>query len=180
MISKGKLSESFLKVYVIIGLAALLLGYATATGAAQYWAALPPYNTLWPLWSPLLSPIDSATGLPTPIVTSLTTSTKLSVQPGLTWDPYAPYPYLLYCSPLGMAYFDPYWKSVSFWPPSYLKNAVGLPSPLTLPAAYELLPPPNPSFLLTYVPLANTAASNFLISLGIVPPITYLTASALI
>ena len=65
----------------------------------QQWTALPPYNTLWPLWSPALSPLDPDTNLLTPIVTNLSPSTFLPVQPGLTWDPDLPYPFLLYNSP---------------------------------------------------------------------------------
>ena len=63
---------------------------------AQYWVELPPYNTLWPLWSPALSPIDVISGEPVPLVSSLASTTILPVAPGLTWDPSLPYPWLLY------------------------------------------------------------------------------------
>ncbi|MGA1825308.1 MAG: hypothetical protein ACMUIP_11670 [bacterium] len=54
--------------------------------AQQYWSALPPYNLLCPLWSPVLSPPDPATGVPTPLVTELTPATVLPVEPVLAWD----------------------------------------------------------------------------------------------
>ncbi len=174
-------SRIFYGLLLLVSLVVLFSKYLPLAQASQYWTALPPYNTLWPLWSPALSPIEPETGLPTPIVTALTSTTKLAIQPGLTWDPYAPYPWLLYCTPLGLAYYDPYWRDVDLWPPAYLKSYFELPLPLTLPASYQLLPPSNPSFLLATVPLANAAAQNYLVSLGIPPSlIVYLTASALI
>ena len=44
---------------------------------AQLWEPLPPYNLLWPLWSPVLSPPDPVTGEPTPLVDSLYENTVL-------------------------------------------------------------------------------------------------------
>ena len=38
---------------------------------AQNWAPIPPYNLLWPLWSPALSPADPVTGVPTPLLSSI-------------------------------------------------------------------------------------------------------------
>ncbi|MGA1864012.1 MAG: hypothetical protein ACMUHX_03010 [bacterium] len=69
---------------IIVCLAFVFLAYSFSY--AQYWAALPPYNLLWPLWSPILSPPDPITGLPSPLTTELTSSTILPVQPGLAWD----------------------------------------------------------------------------------------------
>lgn len=66
---------------------------------AQNWVAIAPFNTLRPLWSPALSPIDPITGLPTPIVDNLSPGTILPVEPGLTWDPALNFPYLLFNSP---------------------------------------------------------------------------------
>lgn len=66
---------------------------------AQYWTALPPYNVLWPLWTSTLSPPDPITGLPTPIITELTTETILPVQPALAWDPSQTEPMLLFNIP---------------------------------------------------------------------------------
>lgn len=130
----------------------------TATiSATDNWTALPPYNTLWPLWSPVLSPVSSLTGLPTPIVTSLTPTTVLPVQPGLTWDPSLGYPWLLYNTPLGLAYFDPYF-GVNLWPPDALINVItGSPITLTLPVGYQALPPTPPLWLYSNVPAANLA-----------------------
>lgn len=128
------------------------------TSEAQNWQALPPYNTLWPLWSPALSPIDIDTGLPTPIVTSLTPSTILPIQPGLTWHPSLGYPWLLYNTPLGMAYYDPY-KGINLWPASFLINVItGLPIELTLADDYAYLagPPFLTSWLISNVPGANS------------------------
>jgi hypothetical protein len=92
-----------LAVLFLIGISTLM----PRTAGTQNWTALPPYNTLWPLWSPLLSPTNATTGLPTPLVTSLTPRTVLPVQPGLTWHPSLRNPWLLYNTPLGMAYYDP-------------------------------------------------------------------------
>jgi len=119
------------------------------------WVALPPYNTLWPLWSPALSPINSYTGLPTPIVTNLYPSTVLPVQPGLTWDPYLGHPWMLYNTPSGMVYYDPF-VGINKWPASILQNSItGLPINLTLLLGYESLPATPVWWLLANVPAAN-------------------------
>ncbi|MEW5802105.1 MAG: hypothetical protein AB1847_08375 [bacterium] len=124
---------------------------------AQNWTALPPYNTLWPLWSPALSPISASTGLPEPLVTSLSPNTILPVQPGLTWDPVLRYPWLLYNTPMGLAYYDPA-VGIDLWPPRILVNQItGLPIVLTLPAGYADLPPTTASWLASNVPAANWA-----------------------
>ncbi|MGA1796741.1 MAG: hypothetical protein ACMUIL_12870 [bacterium] len=122
----------------------------------QYWTALPPYNTLWPLWSPILSPLDPATGLNTPIVGSLTSATELPLQPGLTWNPALPYPWLLYNSPVGMLYYDAMF-GLNAWPPSSLINLMtGAPSPLLLPTGYGGLPPTDTAWILNTIPGANS------------------------
>ncbi|MCL6584356.1 MAG: hypothetical protein K6U11_12050 [bacterium] len=127
----------------------------TTISPGDTWVALPPYNTLWPLWSPPLSPVSSLTGLPQPIVTSLTPATVLPVQPGLTWDPSLGYPWLLYNTPLGLAYFDPL-AGVNLWPPRILINTItGTPITLTLPAGYTTLPPTSSLWLFSNVPAAN-------------------------
>ena len=119
------------------------------------WVALPPYNTLWPLWSPPLSPVSSLTGLPAPIVTSLRPTTVLPVQPGLTWDPSVGYPWLLYNTPLGLAYYDPL-RGVNLWPHPLLINTItGTPITLTLPLGYQTLPPTSSLWLYSNVPAAN-------------------------
>lgn len=123
---------------------------------SQYWTALPPYNTLWPLWSPLLSPINSATGLAAPIVNSLGSSMVLPVQPGITWNPALAYPWLLYNTPLGMVYFDAMY-GMNTWPPiSLIDTMTGLPTPITLPADFSSLPPTSSLWLSTNVPIGNS------------------------
>ncbi len=152
-------------LFVLISLVALSLVYSPIS-QAQNWAAMPPYNTLWPLWAPNLSPINSVTGLPTPIVNELIPSTVLPIQPGLTWDPSAANPWLLYNSPLGMTYYDPI-GGVNLWPPSYLQDTSGSPLPLNLPIDYGYLPPTPNSWLSANIPLGNTAAFNYLQTLGL-------------
>lgn len=153
----------------------ILFGFTLSrSGYAQdNWAALPPYNTLWPLWSSVLSPFDAVTGLPTPLVTSLASNTVLPVQPGLTWDPGLSYPWLLYNTKYGMAYFDPLY-GVEFWPPSNLIDSAGAPLPLTLPVDYNLLPPTDPLWLQQYGLLANSyfvqSYSSLLFSVAPLPP----------
>ncbi|MEW5804463.1 MAG: hypothetical protein AB1847_20410 [bacterium] len=148
---------------LLLSLVALVLAYSPVA-QAQNWMALPPYNTLWPLWSPALSPVDSITGLPVPIVSELTPATVLPVQPGLTWDPAAAEPWLLYNTPIGMAYYDPI-GGVNLWPPSYLLDASGSPLPVNLPLDYELLPPTASSWINTNVPLGNAALLAYLMVL---------------
>lgn len=127
----------------------------TTISTTANWAALPPYNTLWPLWSPALSPVNPATGLPTPVVTSLYPSTVLPVQPGLTWHPSLGHPWLLYNTPMGMAYYDPY-QGINLWPPSILESSItGLPITITLPPSYASLPATPAWWLLGNVPAAN-------------------------
>ncbi|MGA1869932.1 MAG: hypothetical protein ACMUJM_15465 [bacterium] len=122
----------------------------------QTWTALPPYNTLWPLWSPALSPIDTTTQLPTPIISSLARSTVLPVQPAITWDPYLPFPWFLYNTPVGLIFFDVE-QGFFAWPPSYLINPFTFsPAPITLPTDYSTLAPVATTFLLQYVPYANS------------------------
>jgi hypothetical protein len=127
---------------------------------AQNWQALPPYNTLWPLWSPPLSPIDVATGLPTPLVSSLSSDTILPVMPGLTWDPAITYPWLLYNSPTGMLYFDPL-LGIDNWPPKGFVHG-STPVQIPLPLGYSSLVPTPYSTLKTLVPLGNLAYINAL------------------
>jgi hypothetical protein len=128
--------------------------HVSLTHAQDYWTALPPYNTLWPLWSTALSPVNATTGLPTPVVTSLAASTVLPVEPGLTWDPGLEYPWLLYNTPVGMAYFDPLY-GVNFWPASNLLDSAGAPLPIALPDLYSTLPPTDPLWVQQNVLFAN-------------------------
>ena len=51
---------------VIISVAVILLTICVCANhaQAQYWQALPPYNLLWPLWSP---PLESSHHNPSPV-----------------------------------------------------------------------------------------------------------------
>jgi len=152
--------KKFYYALALVILVALCFVYAPVA-QAQYWAALPPYNTLWPLWSLPLSPINALTGLATPIVSNLLPTTTLPAQPGLTWDPSMLYPWLLYNSPAGMLYFDPF-IGMNPWPAPSLLNVAGLPSPLTPPLGFAALPPTDPAWLTTNIPLGNAAALAYL------------------
>jgi hypothetical protein len=153
-------NRSSYKVFVlaIFILVFAVLAIQSSSVVAANWQPLPPYNTLWPLWSPALSPVNSVTGLPTPLVSQLTRSTILPVEPGLTWDPRNNYPWLLYNSPLGLQYYDPFF-GVNSWPPtSLLDPLTGLPAPLNLVAVsalYTALAPTSSAWLAAYVPTAN-------------------------
>ena len=107
---------------------------------------MPPYNFLWPLWSPALSPVN-ALGIPTPLVSSLTPSTKLSVQPSLAWNPAISYPYFIFNSPVGLVYYDIIY-GINPWPPSYVIDSLtGGPVPLCLPVGFSLLPATDPLWI---------------------------------
>lgn len=136
---------------IIIGL--ISSGHAATT--TLNWWPLPPYNTLWPLWSPVLSP-PNALGVPIPLVSSLTKDTVLPVQPGLTWDPVnQDYPWLLYNTPSGMVYYDPLF-GINLWPPSYLLSPLGAPLPLNLSKIlWSTLLPTSTTWLQTNVPIGN-------------------------
>ncbi|MBN2373031.1 hypothetical protein JXL19_04500 [bacterium] len=140
------LSKKTLRFEIIFLCVLTAIVFITAPFAqAQYWSAIPPYNLLWPLWSPALSPVDSITGLATPLLAELTSSTVLPVQPGLVWDPARQFPWLLYNIPSvlggGITYFDPFF-GLNPWPPSYLTDPLtGFPAPISLPLDYGLLPP---------------------------------------
>ncbi len=125
--------------------------------AQDNWIALPPYNTLWPLWSPALSPVNPVTGVATPIINNLAPSTVLPVQPALTWDPAWSNPWLLYNTPVGLLFYDPLY-GINKWPASYLIDPVtGVPVPITLPVGYPLLAPTDAVWLQTTLPIANAS-----------------------
>ncbi len=145
----------FLAIVSLGQLAVVSTSHAAAVTTPTWWP-LPPYNTLWPLWSPTLSPLN-ALGVPTPIVTSLTNKTVLPIQPGLTWDPVnRKYPWLLYNTPSGMVYYDPLF-GINLWPPSYLRNILGAPLPLNLSTIlWSTLLPTSTTWLAANVPVANS------------------------
>jgi len=152
---KGKRYLITLGTFLIIISCLILLPIAEA----QYWTALPPYNILWPLWSPGLSPIDPVTGFTTPLLTSITRDTVLPVQPALVWDPYQTVPYLLYNTPptfgTGLLYYHDVY-GINPWPPSYLLDPVTqAPAPISLPLSWSLLSPYALGEFESYVPIAN-------------------------
>lgn len=132
---------------------------------AQLWQPLPPYNVLWPLFSPILSPPDPVTGLPTPLVSTLDANTWLpSWEPCFVWDPSLPFFHLLYSDLTGrLIYYDPIGliqgtsvTGFSYWPPSTYLDPLGAPIPITLPTNYADLVSFDPSlFLQTWVPITN-------------------------
>ena len=151
------MNKNFNKLFLIT-FSILFVVCFSLTGLAQAqnnWTALPPYNTLWPLWSPALSPYDAITGVRTPIVSSLEASVELPVVPALTWDPSLAYPWLLYNSPVGMAYFDPLY-GINFWPPESLLDSTGVALPIVLPDLYSTLAPIDPIWLQQNVLFANS------------------------
>lgn len=156
---------------LILSIFFAILGLIFPTGIqSQYWAAIPPYNVLWPLFSPVLSPVDLITGLPTPLVTSLTNSTILPVQPALVYDPIQPnvegMGFLVYNTPAslggGLTYWDPYY-GLNPWPPHYMLDPLtGAPSPIALPVGWSFLAPGSLIDLKAFewfVPLGNAAFS---------------------
>lgn len=149
---------------------------------AQLWEAIPPYNVLWPLWSPILSPPDAVSGKPTPLVDYLDKTTLLPVQPAFIWNPDLPYFNVLYNSPPStvgsysaptLYYNDPTtsrllpydYNVLRPWPPSYLLETTYVygvpvtgPVALTLPLGYENLLSFDPLAWLNFViPLLNYA-----------------------
>ncbi len=157
MLKKKMINKNFCKVLIITFSFLMLLcfTFVLISHAQDYWTAMPPYNTLWPLWSPALSPVNAVIGAPVPIVTSLTPSTTLSVEPALTWDPSLSYPWLLYNTPAGLAYYDPFYGA-NFWPANSLIGSSGAALPLELPVDYALLPPTESAWLQQNVFFANT------------------------
>jgi len=129
---------------------------------AQYWEALPPYNILWPLWSPILSPLNPMAE-PVPLLTSLDQTTLLPMQPVLVWDPAQQYPWLLYNMPAvfggNLIYFDTFY-GLNVFPPPYLLNDAGLPLPITLPLDFAGLAPTGLTEFAPYIPIANYIFSD--------------------
>ena len=139
---------------------------------AQYWTSLPPYNIMWPLWSPSLSPPDPVTGLPTPLISELSSSTILPVQPVLGQSPYAQitpmgdlFPYLFYNSPGGVVFFDLFY-GLNPWPPPAFLDPTGAPIPLTLPLGWSFLPVPSWRLPVEYQYFVDLANLSYLIAYG--------------
>lgn len=144
--------------YIIIFLI-LVMGFLIPhLTQAQNWALMPPYNVLWPLWSPVLSPPDPITGLPTPHVPTITKNTILPVQPAIVWDPTTSI-WALYNMPLalgsGLLYFDLTYGLNPF-PPSYLLDSLtGALKPIALPLGYSVYLPVALKGFEYFIPLAN-------------------------
>jgi len=158
MLKEKRLQRCRIMGFII--LIAVLLFCATSINA-QNWAALPPYNLLWPLWSPALSPLDPITALATPFISELTANTVLPAQPGLIWDPSAlpkAPPWLLYNVPPGLGGGLLYWTSLyglNPFPPSYLLDPYGLPVPIALKANYAALLPTKTKGFASWIAIAN-------------------------
>ena len=129
---------------------------------AQYWAIMPPYNLLWPLWSQVYSPPDPVTGLPTPLLSEVTSSTILPVQPVYLFNPNGfelPMgyinPWLLYNSPGGVVYYDVFFGLNPFPPSELLDPITGAPAPIALPLNWSSLAIPPLSLALYLFELSN-------------------------
>lgn len=129
---------------------------------AQDWAIMPPYNLLWPLWSPVYSPPDPVTGLPVPLLNEITSSTILPVQPVYLFNPNGyelPMgfinPYLLYNSPGGVVYFDLIYGLNPFPPSEMLDPLTGAPVPAALPLNWSSLAIPPLSLSLYLFEMSN-------------------------
>lgn len=146
--------------------------------ADPYWESIPPYNILWPLFSPVLSPrvgpIDPISGLaaPVPLLSSLTNNTILPVEPVFVFDPCQPdvagMGFLVYNTPPafggGLTYWDPYY-GINPWPPSYMLDPLtGAPSPIALPTGWPFVDPGSLIDLKHFewfVPLGNAIFSLY-------------------
>lgn len=129
---------------------------------AQDWAIMPPYNLLWPLWSPVYSPPDPITGIPTPLLNQVTGNTILPIQPIYLFNPNGYefpmgyiQPWLLYNSPGGAVYFDVVYGLNPFPPPELIDSITGLPIPIPLPLNWSTLAIPPLSLALYLFELGN-------------------------
>ena len=144
---------------------------------AQEWALMPPYNLLWPLWSQVYSPPDPVTGLPTPLLSEVTSNTILPIQPVYLYNPYGYefpmgfiQPWLLYNSPTGVVFFDTMFGITPFPPPELLDPITGAPAPIALPLNYSLLAIPPLSLALYLFELSNASYQiAYGIDLGVNP-----------
>ena len=159
--------------WVIMGLViivAIIFLYAPLIQAQNTWYALPPYNLLWPLWSPPLVTDFNWDPLvllgTTPIITELTRNTVLPVQPAIIWDPVlnpkGPIWFLYNIPPAfggGLTFFEDLYGFMPF-PPSYLlDSATGVPAPIPLPLGFSTLLPTGLKHLAPTIDLANLTYS---------------------
>lgn len=151
--------KSFLLILTLIMILGLMI---TSSVQAQDWAIMPPYNLLWPLWSEAYSPISPATGLPTPLLSEVTSSTILPVQPTYLFNPNGfelpmgyVNPWLLYNSPTGVIYYDVFFGINPFPPPDLQNPVTGAPVPIALPLNWSLIEIPPLSLALYTIELGN-------------------------
>ena len=149
-------------VLMILTLMMAFVFIAGISAQAQDWAIMPPYNLLWPLWSPVYSPPDPVTGLPTPLLSEVTSSTILPVQPTYLFNPNGfelpmgyVNPWLLYNTPGGVVYYDVFFGLNPFPPPDLLDPISGAPVPIPLPLGWSILKPPPLSLALYLFELSN-------------------------
>jgi hypothetical protein len=145
-------------VFILLILIFTLGLIITPVAQSQNWALMPPYNVLWPLWSPALSPGG------VPLVSSLTKNTILPVQPAIAWDPTTSF-WALYNTPpalgTGLLFYDRVY-GLNPWPPPYLYNSVsGTPIPINYTVTWGLLPVPSATGgdNAYFIPLANAIYS---------------------
>ena len=155
-------TKKLLFMVLILGLAVAF--FMNSSASAQYWQNMPPYNVLWPLWTEALSPIDPITGVPTPLVSTLTSTTQLPVMPAFVWDIEQTTPWFLYNAPaiLGgsLYYFDILTGFNTFPPPDHLLAGGGIfANPL--PLGYEFLVPDFEHFDLFGLVANNAYISAF-------------------
>ncbi|MBN2373577.1 hypothetical protein JXL19_07315 [bacterium] len=160
--------------FLILLLALLMISVlpGSRTAMAQSWQALPPYNLMWPLWSPVLSPPDPVTGIPTPLISELSRNTILPVQPVLAMNPYGVaspmgdiFPYLFYNSPGGVVFFDMIY-GLNPWPPASFLDSTGAPIPLTLPPDFTFYAVPTWRLSIEYQYFVDLANLSYLIGYG--------------
>ncbi|MEW5804362.1 MAG: hypothetical protein AB1847_19885 [bacterium] len=165
---------------MVLSLAVCFIMASSAT--AQYWQSMPPYNVLWPLWTETLSPVNPLTGAPTPLVTSLTSSTVLPVTPSFIWDIEDAHPWFLYNAPaiLGgnLYFFDPLTGFNTFPPPDHILPG-GVIVPNTLPLGYEFLIPPFEHVDLLTLIANNAYSAAFGSYAGAIPYLSLVTPEAL-
>ncbi|MGA1842857.1 MAG: hypothetical protein ACMUIU_19745 [bacterium] len=155
------------RIMSFVILVAILIMLCTTLIQAQFtWTNLPPYNLLWPLWSPTLSPLDPVTKLPTPLVSTLSRNTVLPLQPALVWDnvafPKGPV-WLMYNTPAELGGGLLYWTSLyglNPFPPSYLLTPGGFPIPNALLAGFSYLLPTKTKHFVSWVQVANLLYSS--------------------
>ena len=138
------------KYWILIATFSIIIGLVVVPVIhSQNWQAIPPYNILWPLWSPTLSPPDPVTGVPAPILNQLTSNTILPVQPIMGWNPNSflwpmsiTMPWFFYNGPTGVLFFDVLY-GLNPWPPPSFLDPAGAPIPISLAPDFTFSPLPD-------------------------------------